>query len=399
MGDELTAASIIDDAIAATGIDDIGDDWFLRPLAAWADDLHGDNLTDSGRAFLRRLAVNDIARRLEVLATIRAHPEILDVELPPIVYITGLERSGTTILHNLLALHPSLRPLLRWELMKPVPPPTTETYTDDPRIAQVQASIEPLRGTMLEQMHWVNADEPEECVWGFIDMTALLGQAAGICMPTWGDFLRSNDLTRTFQHYRQVVQLLTWRHPVPAGHRLVLKAPQISQDLADFAAVFPEAHFVITHRDPYRCLTSTRTMVAHLMDAFCVDNPIRSPHAGGYDWHTTTDARLTGIVRFADDHPERTTHVPYPALATSTRDTVTGLARRLGLPDDPAFGDAIDAFLDAQQSGRRAAPPTQLDAMGLEPDDIWSRPDVAAYCTRFGVDMERRRLTGSAPAR
>lgn len=86
MGDGLGVQSIVGDAIDKTGIDDVGDEWFLQPLAAWSDDLRSDNLTDSGRAFLRRLAVNDVARRLEVLQALRDHPEIFDVPIPPIVY-------------------------------------------------------------------------------------------------------------------------------------------------------------------------------------------------------------------------------------------------------------------------------------------------------------------------
>ena len=31
---------------------------------------------------------------------------------------------------------------------------------------------------MLERMHWVNADEPEECTWGLIDMVAASGLQA-----------------------------------------------------------------------------------------------------------------------------------------------------------------------------------------------------------------------------
>lgn len=397
MGDELTAAAIVDDARESTGLDDIGDDWFLRPLAAWADDLHGDNLTDSGRAFLRRLAVSDVARRLQVLAEIDRHPEILDVEIPPIVHITGLERSGTTLLHNLLAQHSALRPLLRWELMRPVPPPTSDTCADDPRIAQVQASIEPLRGTLLERMHWVDADDPEECVWGFIDMTGLLGQSAGLCMPAWFDVLTTSDLTQTFEDYRRVIQLLTWQHPVPTGGRLVLKAPQISRDLTTFAAVFPEAHFVVPDRDPYRTLSSMMVMGASLMDAFCIDNPVRHPSADAHDWVGTTGERLAAIARFGDDRPDRITHVPYPELARRPRATALELADVLAVPADPDFGSALDAFIDAQRAGRRVAPPERLDTFGPDRDAIWSDPDIASYCARFGIEPEHRRLTGVAP--
>jgi len=397
MGEGLDTRSIVGDAIDQTGIDEIGDDWFLAPLAAWSLDLHSDNLTDSGRAFLRRLAVNDVARRLEVLETIRDHPEILDVDVPPIVYITGLERSGTTILHNLMALHPQLRPLLRWELMRPLPPPETETYRGDPRIAAVQASIEPLRGTLLERMHWVNADEPEECTWAMIDMVGLLGQAASGCMPSWNRFLRSADMTPAFAHYRQVIQLLLWKHPMEQGGRLVLKAPQTSNNLVEFATVFPEAHFVIPDRDPYRVLTSTMVMVASLMDAFCVDNPVRNPPPDGHDWIGTTARRLGDIAAFGDEHPDRITHVPYPALASNPRETVLGLSNALGLAADDAFGDDIDAFTAAQRAGKRSAPPKHLDPMGVEREEIMAVPVIADYCERFAIAPEEQRLTGAAP--
>jgi len=190
--------AILDAAVATTGLYDFGDEWFMGPLEAWAADLEQPNLNEFGRKFLRSLVVRDLARRLRVLETLRANPEIASVPIPRIVYITGLERSGTTLLHNLLAVHRRARPLLRWELMEPVPPPDVRTYATDPRIDAVQASVDKLRGSMLERMHWVNANDPEECVWGFIDAASMLGQAAGMCMPQWRGFLAEEDLTPAF---------------------------------------------------------------------------------------------------------------------------------------------------------------------------------------------------------
>ena len=210
--------SLLDTATAATGLVDFGDDWFRGPLGAWSEDLQQPNLTAFGRTFLRSLAVRDLVRRLRVVQTLRENPDIAETPLPPIVYITGAERSGTTLLHNLLALHPGARALMRWELMEPLPPPTAATHANDPRIATVQASIDKLRGSLLERMHWVNADEPEECVWGFVDLVSMLGQAACFCMPQWRRTLTEVDPTAAYRNYRRVVQLLLWRNPVaPRG--------------------------------------------------------------------------------------------------------------------------------------------------------------------------------------
>jgi hypothetical protein len=391
----LAAQDIVEDAVAATGITDVGDDWFMTPLTLWASDLEQPNLTDRGRRFLRSLAVRDVARRLRVLDTIRRHPEIGDVEIPPIVYITGLERSGTTVLHNLVALHRSSRPVLRWELMEPVPPPTTESYGTDPRIAQVQASVEPLRGSLLEQMHWVNADEPEECVWGFIDCVSMLGQAASFCMPTWGRFISGADMTTAFEHYRQIIQLLTWQHPVDPEGFLVLKAPQIGIHLDAFADVFPEARFVVTDRDPYRALVSVAVLGQAIVEPFCAVNPLTDLGPDSVDPAASVQNKLAAIQAFTDAQPDRIEHLAYPDLVGDPAAAVTRLLETIGVADDPDLVDRVDAFLAAQRAGRRSAPPASLDTLGYDHDEVLGRPVIAGYCARFGIEPEQQRLTGT----
>ena len=385
---------LLDAAIAETGLSDLGDDWFLGPLSAWAEDLEQANLSDRGRRFMKSLAVRDIARRLRVLETLRAHPEIDEVEIPRIVYITGLERSGTTILHNLMALHSSARAFLRWELMEPIPPPTAETHATDPRIAAVQASVEPLRGSLLEHMHWVEADDPEECAWGFIDAVSMLGQAAGFCMPTWNRFLAQTDLSRAFEHYRQVVQLLTWRNPVGPDGFLVLKSPQIGSQIAAFAKVFPEAHFVITDRDPFRALVSLATMGRSIVEPFCLENPFERRGPDDPDLLESIARKLSAIQAFSETRPNRISHVPYPELVNEPASLIDGLIESVGLPRDRRLGESIIRFLAAQRAGRRSRPPSNLDDRSYDHDEVLAEPRISAYCQRFGIAPERSRITG-----
>ena len=313
---------ILADAVEKAGLDDFGESWFLGPLSAYAADLEQPNLTEFGRRFLRSRAVLDLVRRLRVLETLRQHPEIAAVPIPPIVYITGLERSGTTLLHNLLALHRDARVLRRWELLEPVPPPETESYDTDARIARVQGQTDVLRGTLLEHMHWVNATEPEECVCGFIDSVAMLAWAAGPCMPTWWRFLTEGDLCPAFENYRRVVQLLLWRHPVEPGGFLVLKAPQISRHVAQFAEVFPEARFVITDRDPYRCIVSLAVLGHAIVEWFCEINPLTDDGHRSKISSEQVPSKLASIADFTTDAPSRAMHVSYPELVRAPVDVV-----------------------------------------------------------------------------
>lgn len=392
MGTTGEVDRLLADAAGQAGLDDFGDTWFLGPLSAYAADLARSDLTDFGRELLRSRAVGDLVRRLRVLETLREHPAIAAVPIPPIVYVTGLERSGTTLLHNLLALHRDARVLQRWELLEPVPPPESATYENDPRIARVQRASDVLRGTMLEHMHWVDATDPEECVCGFIDSISMFAWAASPCMPTWWRFLTRADLRPAFESYRRVVQLLLWKHPVEPGGFLVLKAPQISRHVAAFADVFPEARFVITDRDPYRSVVSSAVLGHSIAGWFCEPNPLADDGHRARFSIDEVPGKLAALADFTTTAPARALHVPYPELVRAPVDVV-GRALAPTATDDELPGKVI-AFLERQRAGERAAPPEALDPMGYDRADVWGDPVVNAYCQRFGIEPERTRLTG-----
>jgi hypothetical protein len=391
-----TIASLKADAVAKAGLNDFGDTWFELPLAAWIQDLDGPALSQRGRAFFSRLAIANLCRRLEIIDCLKKNPGIDAVAIPPTLYITGLERSGTTLLHNLLALHPRSHALLRWELMRSTPPPEAATYRNDPRIAEVQASIEPLRGTKLEHMHWVNADEPEECTWGAFDCTGLLGRAPSALMPTWTRWLQTADLTPSFLEYRRLVKLLTWRNPVAPGGHLVLKCPQNSRNIAQFAGAFPEARFVFTHRDPYRAVASGLTLVDHITSAFTEQKYMWQP--GGAAVETVisgAEIALNGMVSYDTTSTEKCAHVAYPALVKDPANVVGEIYRHFSINAPEDIGERIASFVTAQARGRRAAPPAELATYGLEQQSLLTRPVFRSYCTRFDVKPETTRLTGA----
>ncbi len=391
-----TVHSLKQQAIEKTGLTDFGGDSFEAPLAAWVEDLNGPIPNDRGRAFYARLAVNDLSRRLEVMDCLKHHPEIDEVVIPPILYITGHERSGTTLLHNLLSLDEHARTLKRWELMRPTPPPETATYRTDPRIAQVQAPQEKLRGTLLENMHWVDADDPEECAWGLLNCTSFLGQSPSCVLPVWRDWLATADLTDTFMEYRRLIKLLLWRNPLGNDGYLVLKSPQHALPLAALAKVFPEAHFVFTHRDPYRVFTSLCTLVGHTNHSFINDHEFFQPGGQGVEpLITWCAAKLFAMIAHDKALTNRITNVAYPELVHDPYSVVRSVYKqaRRGSPKD--LNTLINDFLTRQKSGRRARPPQELPGFGLEHGQFLQREKIAAYCHHFQVAAELERTTGA----
>ena len=381
-------------AVEKTGLDDFGDAFFEEPLAVWIKDIHGGNLNDFGRQFMHRLAFRDLCRRLEVTSYLAEHPEISEVEIPPIILIMAAPRTGTTLLHNLMATHPLARTFLRWELMDPVPSPTLESYTSDPRITKMQASIEPLRGSLLEQMHWVNADEPEENTWGFVDCTGFLGRSVGSLMPTWSQWLLEHDHRTTFRNFRKLVQLLLWKCAPPKGGHLLLKCVLTTANISTFATEFPEANFILVHRDPFRILVSSCTLSEGIYQPFIRRKPGPLHEDGLHDRIILNGLRkmFCALVDFKNTSPEKITNVQYSELMSDAVLATRFAYDRVGTEVPEDLVQRIVGFLKRQRSGKRAAAPKRYGNFGYDADDVWTDPTVAEYCEAFGVQRELSRL-------
>jgi hypothetical protein len=382
------------EAVKKTGFDDFGDPIFEKPLTAWVNDLINGNLNEFGRQFLRRLVINDLCRRLKVIAYLAEHPEISEVEIPPIILIMAAPRTGTTLLHNLMATHPLARTFLRWELMDPVPSPTSDTYTTDPRIAKVQASIEPLRGSLLERMHWVNADEPEENTWGFNDCNGLLGRSLDSIMPTWSRWILEHDHRTTFRDFRKLVQLLLWKYPPPSSGHLLLKCVLTTAKIQIFADEFPEANFVLVHRDPFRITTSAATIAEGIYQPFIREQPGPLHEDGLHDQNIFKWIKMMfrALVEFKKAEPERVANVQYMDLMSDVVMATRSAYKYFAMDVPENLEQRIVAFLKKQRSGKRVAPPRKYDTFGYDTEAVWADPIVSEYCDFFGVKQERSRL-------
>jgi hypothetical protein len=391
--------AVIEEAVARTGLDGLGSPHFQQFLEAWCTDLASDRLSGAGRTALARQAGRNIEMRLRILEAIRANPEIEEVRLPPVVRIMGFPRSGTTLLHNLMSLHPRARPLLRWELVSPLPPPEAETYATDPRIAKVQRPLEALRGTAIESMHWVEATDPEECTWGFFDVSGLVGRGLVAAMPEWAGVVVDPGARHreTYEEYRLLVQLLLWRNPVPADGVLILKCPSDNDQIQTFLDVFPEAKVLLCHRDPFRTLTSTCRIQEVVHGPYLADLSTVQVGAGGGPNLRVHRHFADGMVAGAADLPERIVSVRYADLMADPSEVTVAAFQDLSIDvEAPQMQQAVASFVAEQRRGRRAAPPADYDTYGYSASEIRSDPSLAEYIETFGVPSEDARI--SAPA-
>jgi hypothetical protein len=164
---DLDAADLCTRATRATGLDDFGDDAFREPFGLLVDGLeHEASLTLLGRIIARADLVRLLENRLRMVAAQAAHPAIGAGRVERPLVIVGLPRTGTTILHQLLAQDPANRVPMTWEVMHVHPPPTRATYETDPRIAAVESHLAGVDRLIpdFKAMHPMGATLPQECV-------------------------------------------------------------------------------------------------------------------------------------------------------------------------------------------------------------------------------------------
>ena len=153
----------------AGGLTDTGDDLTV-PLTYFADSLAAEGrLTEFGELVARERILLHLVNRLNYVEDRKKYAEIAEQRVERPVFIIGFPRTGTTILHDILAKDPASRAPLTWETMFPSPPPEAATFTTDPRIA-LAASLMPTPENETESdrifraMHPTGAELTQECV-------------------------------------------------------------------------------------------------------------------------------------------------------------------------------------------------------------------------------------------
>ncbi|MFP6638934.1 MAG: sulfotransferase, partial [Myxococcota bacterium] len=221
----LDVQSLLDAACNATGLNDFGSSDFSEPLEVLVHSLETEaDLTPMGRMLARGDLSNLLENRLQVVEAHRAHPEIGKQLIEKPVFIVGLPRSGTSILHELLAQDPRLRAPLSWEAHSPWPAPGAEPEGETARIERAESVFTFWNELVPEYrtMHEMGARIPCECIW----LTAhsfrseeFLGRNQ---VPSYGGWLATADLAPAYAIHRKILELLQWKKPTP---RWLLKAP------------------------------------------------------------------------------------------------------------------------------------------------------------------------------
>lgn len=373
---------LIERARTEAGLDDFGEDGFREGLEVLVDSLNREaRLNALGESALAERIVLHLRQRLEIEDWYRRHPEIADEEIRDPLFGVSLPRTGSSALSFLLASDPAVRYLRVWESSRPCPPPGTVQGADPRRGVSASSADERLEGGTRTPSGIDGAMECQDLM--ALDFRSQIFQAFGQ-IPRYSEWLLHTDLTGTYAYHRRVLKLLQWRQPARPWR---LKAPTHMLYLDALVRAYPEARFVMTHRDPSEVIASVAAVYADIIGKFT--DRIDHAYIGDLNLRTWSEAMRRAIA-FRDAGGEPRFHdIHFRAMLADPIGQVRELYAWLGEPVSPRFSRSMTEWWAANEGGERMAK-RNLAEFGLDPQSV--RGHFAEYRER----MERWAPFGEA---
>lgn len=375
----LTTDALHEQASAQTGLTDFGEQDYRERMAVLLEAFNElPHLTAFGRTYAFSLMLTFLKGRLRVIDHLKHHPEIFDIDIAAPMVIAGLPRTGTTHLHSLLAADPALRSLPYWEAQEPLPAPGEEG-TIEPRRQRTGDALN-ISNTLMPYftlMHEMTIDHIHEDI-GLMVQDFSSGFFTTLThLPRWSDYLRDHDQTPGYQFLRMMLQVL--QHQDGYHRRWVLKSPQHLEQFIPILNVFPDATFIVTHRDPVDVAVSMATMMTYTMRMSVDEVDVKT--VAEY-WITRIDELLSACLRDHDRLPaDRTIDVRFDEFMADDLAMVQRVWDVAGYRPSPESREAVAAYLAGHRRGRLGRVEYHAEDLGLNKDDLRRR--FAPYVERF----------------
>jgi Sulfotransferase family len=262
----LSVDNLLAQARTATGLENFGDNWFIEPLARLVEETNTDAGLIAPDAGAGQRILGALMDRLGLVQYFKDHPEAADEIIEPACAVIGLPRTGSTVIHRLLASAPQLTSLYWWETCFPLPFPDEKSGDPSPRIQMAHQVVDQLLTEWpdFESIDPIEAEAVAEEVI-LLDRTFLSTTYDSMMpIPNYGFWQAEQDHEPAYRDLLKFMQVIQHQR---GGERKkwVLKTPHhLLGGINGLLAVFPNIQLVMTHRDVEQVLPSYCSMCASL---------------------------------------------------------------------------------------------------------------------------------------
>jgi hypothetical protein len=379
----LSAAELTRLAQRRTGLTDFGDTSFEEPLEVLVRSYEAEaNLSTFGRVAARWDALRFLSNLLILREAEKKTPAILDQSIDRPIFITGLPRSGTTFLHDLLCRDPSNRVVRCWETIYPYPEGGNQASDADRRRAKVDRQLAGFArlAPEIRSLHPMTAHSPQECTEITAHVFRSLRFDTTHYVPSYRHWLDNAGHLAAYRFHKRFLQHL--QHQKGPG-RWILKCPDHVFALEAIREVYPDARFVFMHRDPLEVLASVARLTHVLRSPFTrrVDR-LQIGRQVSEHWARGA-ATLIDAAEGARESSDRFFHLKFRSFIRDPFGGVAALYEHFGLDFSEEFAARLRSTVAERPNGGYGRNKGRLDQYGL--DAQAQRQHYRDYLAYFGV--------------
>ena len=323
-----------------------------------------------GQLAIRNLLQRNATARFQIEKTLNACPAIEREPIAQPLFIVGMPRSGTTVLHALLNCDQAHRSPLSWECLLPYPVPDPVTYTDNPQLNQVRKQFDQLFSLVpdFKQKHYMEADSPQEC----LGLTALhftsFQYLAQLYLPEYYRWLTyESDLENTMRWHKRFLQYL--QSGGVKGERWLLKSPVHLLQMKALFEIYPDARVVVTHRHPKAVVPSAASLVSSVRSLYSdEEDPKRTGEEQMHAWSHYCDRFLR--ERKALNKESQIIDVQFAKFAADQIGVIKSIYSEFGWTLTAQTEQSMRELLEAEPQDKHGQHEYSLEQFGLSNSDI-----------------------------
>jgi len=363
--------SLIKKAEQATGLSDFGDEWFFPNIDVFIESLNSQaRLSSEGYYGAEQMIIGALVNRLRHKNLIKMNPQILEEAVDVKAVLTGLPRTGSTMLHRMLASAPELTSV-KWFEAQNYTPLENEDYNDPtPRkdIAKDILNFMLKKIPELMSIHPMDIDQADEevIILGQLFSSSMLESTYFV--PDYANWLNNQNPGKSYSDLIEILQSLQWQDPSRKNKSWILKTPGHLMSLGAVVKYFPGAKIIMTHRDPVSTVPSYCSMESTL---YKMNTDIISDFEIGNYWLDRLSEWLNNFIEVRNSIPDdRFIDINYLDLVEAPEKIGTQVLKSIHINDDILTKEMMENWIKANKRENRQKHNYKLSDYGLTRESI-----------------------------
>ena len=300
----------------------------------------------------------------------KANNEIESHQVSKPIIVIGLPRSGTTFLFNLLSQDASNRSPLFWEMMKPLPLCSKNSFSEYTRIKRSDAILffKDRFVPKLDDLHRIRSNSPEECllIKVFALQSILYFYMANT--PLYLEYLSSSDTRVSYKWHHAFLRVLEEAYK---PERWLLKDPSHLGNLEEILSFYPDACFVHIRRDPAETLPSICSLTSQVRRGFTDNVDLKDLGKKTLEfWAKSNDKNEAQKQRIS---PESYLQIEYNDLINDPLNIVKDIYTKFSFPLDSLSINKMKEYIEEGTKEAKAKHNYSLEDYGLDIQEVHNK--------------------------